>query len=625
MMRKMLSGLLTVVILGTLLAGCSQPTPEIITKIETVVVEKEKVVEKQVVSTVVVEKPVQQTVVVEKEKIVEKLVTPTPEPPKLSGEQVLRLTGSCTGCSLDPGLQSHLLWQDYALYEGLTRLDENAQAVPGLAESWEVSADGLVYTFHIRPNAKFSNGDPVTAQDFVWTWTRNLDPNRPGNSYDFVLTPIKGATAWMTGAGKAEDLGVKALDDHTLQVTLEAPFAPFPNLMAMPMSAPLHRKTLEAHPDDWTTPQYWVSAGPWILEDFVEKSHLYLKPNPHYYAPDRPYLKKVEFLMGGASLLAYENDEIDIGDPGGEIDRVRRDPVLSKQLVEKVRSSEVFWYINHWAPGMEDVRVRRAFALAIDRYTLCKTVANDLCVPNGGYLPTTMPMRADELDYGYDPALAKQLMAEAGYPDGKGFPTVTLLTRGEGWPEFLKDQWETNLGVSVLIERVEAGVFVQRRWSFDNPVQFIAQSWSSSYNDPAQWLADGIFSFNPSYRTIPVYSMTLEKRKQFADMQAAVDAEKDAAKKTQMVLDLNNWIRENTVDWAKEYDRVVEQSRVTADPTKRAELIHEAQKILIDNVFAIPLASPKAAILVKPWVKGLIFNGLQPNIPMYYDTAYIQK
>jgi oligopeptide transport system substrate-binding protein len=232
-------------------------------------------------------------------------------------EQVLRRGNGTEPESLDFQKSSSVaaanIQRDMA--EGLVSLAADAELVPGAAQSWDVSPDGTVYTFHIRPNARWSNGDPVTAHDFVYSFRRAVNPET-ASEYAFILYPVKNAEAIATGG--MEDLaklGAEAVDDKTLRVTLKAPTPYFLGMLTHPTTFPVHRRTVEAHGDQWTRPENIVTNGPFVLAEWVPQSHIKLARSPEYRDHDEIKLDAVIYYPTEdihTEMKRYRAGELDL-------------------------------------------------------------------------------------------------------------------------------------------------------------------------------------------------------------------------------------------------------------------------------------------------------------------------
>ena len=404
--------------------------------------------------------------------------------------------------SLDP----HLVQSVYAariasqLFEGLVVLDpKDLSPQPGVAESWESSDDGMRYTFHLRENAVWSNGDPITAQDFVYSWRRILTPTL-ASQYAYMLYPLENAEAYNTG--KITDfnqVGVKALDEHTLEVKLNAPTPYFMTLHAHQTWFPVHQATVEAHGamDErntrWTRPENFVGNGPYVLTDWSPNQVLSLRPNKRYW---------------NASAIA--NDGVDFLPVTSEQTEERMFSAGEMHMTERVPLQRVEWYRNNRPEVLridpanniayafancnrepfDDARVRRAFSMTLDRELISSRIRQGVDPPAYFFTPPGMngyvsPARIEE-----DREEARRLMAEAGYPEGEGFPRVELLystsDAGKYLTEAMQQMWQEALGVRVEILNQEWKVFLDTTAQGNYSLALMA--WAGDVLDPMNFL-----------------------------------------------------------------------------------------------------------------------------------------
>ena len=366
----------------------------------------------------------------------------------------------------------HILAQG-TLFEGLFGYAPDpsglggVKVVPVIAESWEYSPDGKTWTIRLRKDKRWSNGDPVTARDFEWTFKYLAGPNIPDlPMWASPLQFIENATAVKSGALPPDALGVKALDDYTLQFKLWTPRFDFNCWLVVGGAMPLHRRTVETYGNDWWRPEHFVGNGPYVPASWVERKETVLVKNPYYVGErgnvDRIVLKN---YAGGVSLLqAYLAGELDLAWIGNvaELRFARSNPELSAAFHETV--NDLFWQGYQISRGFSDVfddpRVREAFAISIDRETLVRTVLGGRGVASGKYWTDDDPIGQRMKAIPYNPERARQLLAEAGYPGGRGLPTLHFYVTGN-MPEveFIVDQWRRNLGVQVLIDNIESGLY----------------------------------------------------------------------------------------------------------------------------------------------------------------------
>ncbi|MEZ0386502.1 MAG: peptide ABC transporter substrate-binding protein [Verrucomicrobium sp.] len=382
-----------------------------------------------------------------------------------------------------------------SLFEGLCRNNADGKAEPAVAERWEVSADHKQYTFHLRPDAVWSTGEPVTAHDFVYSWERAL---RPSTASDYApqLYPLVNARAY--NESKLTDfsqVGVKALDDRTLRCDLENPIPYWIDLCAFLTLSPVHRATVEKHGESWIKPQHLVGNGPYLFESWLIDDRIRLRRNPKYWDVKNVAMETVDVLPISEANTALNYFLT------GQADLMMDKGMVPPSLVPKLKEQEYFktgdflgtWFIraNTTKPPFTDPKVRLAFSLAIDRKRIVEKItqlgerpAYSLTPPGAGqnFQPPT--------GLGYDPERARQLLAEAGFPGGKGFPRVEYLhlplSVERNIAVELQAMWREALGVNVGLEKKEQKVWLatMRELSYD----LCRSSWVGDYNDPNTFL-----------------------------------------------------------------------------------------------------------------------------------------
>lgn len=395
-------------------------------------------------------------------------------------EMVLRWNLGSDPKTIDPQLNSasdggHIINNTF---EGLMR-EVNGKLQPAMAESYEVSDDGLTYTFKLR-DAKWSDGKPVTAHDFEYAWKRALNPET-GSEYAFQMFYIKGGQEYFEGKGKVEDVAVKALDDKTLEVTLNAPTPYFLNLTSFYTYMPARKDVVEKDPEGWAkNPELAVSNGPFKLAEYSTGDKIVLVKNENYWNVDAVKLDKIVASMivdQSTQLTAYESGELDAIDevPTQEIPRL----LAEEPTFQILPLLGTYYYIfNVDKEPTNDVRVRKALALAIDRKAITEQVTKGGQKPATGYVPEGLflsdgrEFREVAGDYGIDPNKAqveeaRKLLAEAGYPNGEGFPTLELVyntsENHKAIAEAIQEMWKQNLGINVTLTNQEWAVFQDTR------------------------------------------------------------------------------------------------------------------------------------------------------------------
>jgi len=406
---------------------------------------------------------------------------------------------------IDPQSITFGMWLvQKGLLEGLVlQTTDGTDVRPGVAEDWDTSEDGLTYTFHLNPQASWSNGEPVTADDFVWTYERLLDPGRgPGgvtteaSSYQTTMG-IENAEAYSTGAVEDfEEVGVEAVDESTLEFTLEAPNPGFVMGLTHPSMLPLYPDAVESD-DDWQQPENWVGNGPYNLVDWVANSSMRLERNEEYWDAENVALDTIDVqLIEQGSItttVPYENGEVDIQglDEPADVARFMNDPELSDQLYILENSGTTYLARLHSENTLlEDPQIRSALSLGLGREEIAGI--SETAQPASTLVSPLVPgwdesIAAHEQMWGEEAvAEAQELLADAGYPDGEGFPTLNLLA-GADTPELdaIIDTWETNLGIDVEKDVVEVGVYVERRAELHD--EDYLGFWYGSFSGVSTW------------------------------------------------------------------------------------------------------------------------------------------
>jgi len=470
------------------------------------------------------------------------------------------------GGVLDPGMEGNVAggWIDEQLFCGLLVESPNLDIAPDVAQSWEVSDGGRRYVFHLRDDVHWSDGTPVTAGDFAYAWKRVLDPATGSPNAD-LLYDILGARAFHQGqACHPDQLGVRALNDLTLEVELEEPTGHFLQLMAFVVSFPLPRHVVEAHGASWTEVGKFVSNGPFRLEARPSDELMVLVRNPAYHGRSTGNLQRVELSLrlsresSLALLEAYEAGELDVYDtlelPPVDMDRARqRHP---GEFVSEPWLHTNYLAFNTSQPPFDDVRVRRAFVLAMDRETLASVALGGFVVPaTGGFVPPGMAGHSPGIGLPYDPEAARKLLAEAGYPGGRGFPPIVYLmlpaTVHQEHGEYVCQGWREELGIEVRDEAVEWDTYDDRLGR--EPRHIFACGWIADYPDPDNILRVGLATVQTMWRD-PVY------------------------------------------------DGLIERARRLTDQRQRMRLYSQADRILVEEAPLVPLFYNRNTLLIKPWV-----------------------
>ncbi len=394
--------------------------------------------------------------------------------------------------TLDPAVSQELRSHFYVLhvFGGLVTLNESMQVVPDLASSWDVSPDGRVYTFHIRPEAKFQNGRPVLAGDVKFSWDRAANPATRSPTAETYLGQILGVEEVLQGKA-GEISGLRVLDDLTLRVELKEPRASFLPRITYPVAFVVDRDDVRKGGEWWRNPN---GSGPFRLAQWIPDELLELDANGLYHG-DGPFLKKVVFrLYAGVPLRMYMQNEIDATDIGiANIDLVRdvSNPI-NKELGIYPELSMYYLAFNLAKPPFDDVNVRKAFVQALDKEKIIRLTSKGTVRPANGIIPVGMPgFNPDLKGLSYDVQAARELLARSRYGSAANLPPIILTTAGQGGAisdslSAMVQQWEQNLGVNIQVRALEPEVFFYNtREVVDNIYDF---GWVADYPDPENFL-----------------------------------------------------------------------------------------------------------------------------------------
>jgi oligopeptide transport system substrate-binding protein len=485
---------------------------------------------------------------------------------------------------LDPHLASILNDQIVVntLFEGLTLLDERTtNPLPAAAESWSVSADGLIWTFRLRAGLQWSNGDALVADDFVQSWYRILNPEFAGDNA-WYLFALKNAEAY--NAKKITDrgaVGLKATDPHTLVLTLERPTPYLPALVSMPAWFPLNPRVLakfgamEKRGTPWTRPGNLVGNGAFMLAQWTPNARIVLEKNPRHREAAQNKLARVVFFP-------IENPDVEERDfRAGQLHVTFNLPVTKiaswrKQDAAKLRVDPTlqinFLRFNTTRPPLNDPRVRRALSLAIDRTTLAKSVLQGSREPATAFTPPGTGGYIARAAVNTNLEEARKLLAAAGFAGGQGLPVVDIQARNdEIMPrvaEALQAMWQRELGFRTTISQVEQKTWIQNQQTVNYGISTAA--WTADFPDPVTFL--GMFTENSAY----------------------------------------NW-----TGWKHpEYEKLIETAAATSDAKQRYEILQQAEALLLNESPISPIYFGAQTYLIDPAVKGwepapLIFRRLQ--------------
>lgn len=460
------------------------------------------------------------------------------------------------------------------LFEGLLTISKDEQLQPGVAETWEVSEDGLTWTFHLREGLKWSDGTAMTANDFVYSWKRVCDPALAAPYAETVLNMVKGYDEAI--AGDLDALGVTATDDLTLVVELGKPCTYFGSLVAFATLSPVQQATIEANGDAWATKaETYISNGPFYIKEWVPGSHILCAKNENYWDADSIKLDSIKFLLmedNNAAYSAYQTGEAHM------IKDVPTEEIPSLDGNKEFNIAEMIgtYYIsvNTQKEPFTDAKVRKALSLAIDREYVAGTIMQGTYKPAYNFMgPGWTDAEENDFmsganggetyisaDYEANLAEAKKLLEEAGYPNGEGFPAITYSTNDDGYhkavAEHLQQAW-AELGITLNIETVEWGQFTSMRRNGEYEVA--RNGWVGDYTDASNQL-ELFYSTNG-----------------------------------------NNDGKFNNAD----FDAAIDLSRKTTDVKERTAALHEAEDILMEEAGAIPVAYYADYWLQSPKVEGI--------------------
>jgi oligopeptide transport system substrate-binding protein len=505
--------------------------------------------------------------------------------------QILHLGNMIEPSDLDPALvdDNETFNVVIALMEGLTQYDpRTCLPTPAVAERWEVSADNLTWTFHLRPEARWSNGDPVTAQDFLYAYRRMLSPGLAAE-YAYMLFALKNGEAYY--GGKIADfaqVGARAPDDHTLVLELTRPVPYLPRMLCHAAWYPVHRATIEKfgridqRGSRWTLPGNYVGNGPFVLAEWEPHQIIRATRSPTYWNRGQVRLNEIDFYPiedNTTEEAMFRGGQLHITAtmPIGKIAVYKTDPKLAGLLFQDTYLATYYYCFNVKKPPLDDVRVRRALAYAIDRRELVDRVALGGQLPAGHLTPPGTAGFTATAEVPSDPARARELLAQAGFPGGKGFPQLELLyNTNEGHrqiAEAIQQMWRRALGIDVVLRNEEAKV--QNDTLHQHNFQISRYAWVGDYVDPSTFL----------------------------DVMLSDDGN-------------------NFTGWKNaEYDRVVLEADHTADETRRFALYQRAEQILADECPIAPIYFYTRNNLRRPDVKGWYSNLLDQHP---YTGVYLE-
>ncbi|MFA5374570.1 MAG: peptide ABC transporter substrate-binding protein [Dehalococcoidia bacterium] len=444
------------------------------------------------------------------------------------------------------------------IFSGLVTLDSDLEVVPDIAESWNVSQDGMTYTFHLRDDAYFHDGRNVKADDFRYSMERAADPETNSRVAQAYIGDIVGVTEKL--AGLADEVeGVRVVDDYTLEITIDAPKAYFLSKLTHPVAYVVDQNNVESGDDWWRDPN---GTGPFKLQEWTSGIRIILERNDNYYSGVAK-LDEIEFRLQGNSMMLYENGGIDIvGVGAADIDRVQDpDNPLNKELMYTPELSFFYIGFNVNVAPFNDAKVRQALCYAVDKEKIVDVLTKNTVLVAYGILPEGMPGYSEDLaGLEFNVSKAQQLLAESGYRNG--LPPIVLSVQGScsgvsSASLSIAYMWQENLGVDVRVEALDFTTLIQE--ARDGELHAFSVGWIADYPDPENFL-DLLF-----------YCDSVENYSGYCN--SSVDA-------------------------------LLEEARVISDYDSRMEFYHLAEEAIVQDAPCMPLWFGQNYYLVKPYVKG---------------------
>lgn len=494
--------------------------------------------------------------------------------------------------SIDPAISSTVIGSYYIThaFEGLTTIDKDGKMSGGAAESWEELDGGLRYIFHLRTNAKWSDGKNVTAEDFVYSWRRVVDP-KTASDYGYQFASVKNAEKIIAGELPKEELGVKAIDDYTLEVVLERPTVYFLDLVGFTTFYPVRKDIIEQYADKWeVNAETYIGNGPFTTIEISPDDRIVMVKNTNYWNYKEVLPEKLNFIMmqnPTASVAGIKDGTLDFS----KVVPTQDIPVLKEEGILQIKPllGSYYYCFSTTNEILKDVRIRKALTLAIDRKYIVENVTKGGEVPTSAFVPygvndvdgEDFREKGGEFfdinDYAKNVEEAKRLLAEAGYPNGDGFPVLEFNT-DSGLNvtifEAVQQMWKENLGIDVQIVQEELAAFFSNRYS--RLFTIVRGGWYADFNDPINFL--DLFT-TPAPLNFPTFSN-------------------------------------------KEYDEYLKVALTSSDKNARMDAMHKAEKILIDSYAIMPMYFNTEPLLVSEKLKGVYYNPLSIH---RFTYAYKEK
>ena len=494
--------------------------------------------------------------------------------------------------TIDPTLNSIGVVTTYILhnFEGLTKIDMNNNIKPGMAENWEISDDGLTYTFHLRTNAKWSDGKPVTAKDFQYGWRRAID-NKMNASYSYMMEIIKNAKKINTGFMDSENLAADVIDDYTLKVVLETKSEYFLNFLASTgIFMPLRKDIIEKYGNEWTSnPDTYICNGQYVISDRVIGEKIVLEENPYYYDKNDIIAKRITFILNANPNYIIDkllNNEVHFSSI--EPPKIDAEYLMNNNyIIHNDAIGTYYLELNITNSALSNKMVRQALALAIDRNFIVNNVVKGQ-TPAGAFVPPAVKgikksFRLESSNYidldNYKDNIikAKELMSKAGYPNGENYPILELKVSPGVFYEVgkvIQKMWKDNLNINVdlIEEEFPATLLALTKKNY----QIARMGWTGDYYDPITML-DIMMSYGG----------------------------------------VNHSGFSNAM-----YDNLITEAKTSYNNNLRVELMKKAEAILMDEMPIIPLYYRSDSLMVNPKLKGLVIN---PLGRYRFNHCYIEK
>ena len=496
--------------------------------------------------------------------------------------------------SIDPALNITLQGSTYIthLFEGLVTKYKDIEIKPGVAENWDISDDYKTYIFHLRTNAKWSDGKIVTAYDFEYSWKRVVDPNTASEP-SYLFEPILNFNKVNNGELPIEEFGVKAIDDYTLEVRLEYPTPYFLELINLPVFCPVRKDIVEKNPDSWTKdPKTCIGNGPFVLKERKVDESITITKNTNYWNKDTIVAENITFVLmdnSATAVAGIKQGTLDFSDTFSwqDFDALKEEGFIDIAT----RIGTQYYALNNTNEVLKDKRVRKALSLAIDRNYIIENVVKSGRAA-GAFIPYGLSdyegdfrenageyISVDKSDYHKNVLEAKKLMSEAGYSNGINFPILEFLVGFNSdiaMFEAIQSMWKENLNIDVRLVQMEFAPFIQKLKT-ERDYTMAGISWTGSYNDPTTFLT--MFT-SYSYKNHSLFSNA-------------------------------------------KFDSYIKEAAITTNQKLRMQALHNAEKILIDEeAVIIPIYYYAPPVLKNPKLKDVYYI---PFAQYKFSYAYLEK